>query len=182
MPVDNLTEFKPRGSPDNRSDMMLWRAAYCSLSSTIDCLRTAITIGSCEKEQPTASSEDNLHTLWNTGGAFKTVGFMCRLSSRGLIFITIAGVGWFEHVITNNNFLFLRLLLPFWKWFSVSCVRHSPENNKLTLCGHLLQICNVSSFFVYSLSVEFPVAVVDVSRFATFEYQFLFRKYFCHAF
>ena len=52
----------------------------------------------------------------------------------------------------------------------------------LTPHGHLLQICNVSSFFIYSLSVEFPVAVVDVSRFAKFEYPFLFRKYFCHAF
>jgi len=36
--------------------------------------------------------------------------------------------------------------------------------------------------FIYLLSVEFPVAVVDVSRFATSEYLFLFRKYFCHAF
>jgi len=33
----------------------------------------------------------------------------------------------------------------------------------LTLDGHLLQICNVSSFFIYSFSVEFLVMVVDVS-------------------
>jgi len=52
----------------------------------------------------------------------------------------------------------------------------------LTLYEHLLQICNVSSLFIYLLSAEFPVAVVDVSRFATFEYLFLFRKYFCHVF